>query len=466
MVVAERSDIDLIFSQVGFEPNSPYQEEILSSPHRFMEVTGGEQGGKSMVASKLLLKRWPEDMAKHPGDGTGQGPPILYWLIGDAYSETEREFGYISDDLTAMGLPVSATKRIDPGSIEVKFPDERHPRLRVDTKSGRDVRKMSKDAPHGIIICEAGQVDISVFERAQGRVTPKDGWLLLIGTMEASVGWFPALASAWASGADGRKSFRLPSYANSSLYPGGKEDPKILDLKKNASDSFFMERIEGIAVPPKGLVFPEFRADIHVQQCERVVGEPIYIWEDPGYSGSYHAVEVANIIDGQVRIFDEIYLKEMITEEIVDIAMGKDWWAEPQKVGVADIAATQHQSMPPVVQVWLTKAGLYMKTHRVKISEGTERMKSFLKIDPATHAPRMIISPSCRGLLSEFGAAPNPAAGQLRAYRWRTDREGNVVGTVPEDKNNDAIKAVTYGLVDRFGYTSRANRKKIPVKRW
>jgi len=106
-----------------------------------------------------------------------------------------------------------------------------------------------------------------------------------------------------------------------------------------------------------------------------------------------------------------------------------------------------------------------MASKRVGIPEGIERLKSFLKIDPVTHGPRMLIDPFCRGIISEFGASSNPDDGQLRAYRWTTDREGNVTGRVPKDANNDAIKAVTYGLVDRFGYTQASMRRKIPVKR-
>ena len=466
MTLTAETDVAVLLDHLGFKPNSKFQEDILAAPHRFVQVTGGEQGGKSVIAAKMLLKRWIADMANNPADGTGDGPPILYWLIGKAYSETEREFFYIADDLIKMGLPVKPPKRIDPGTLEVKFPDERYPRLKIETKSGQDISKMSKDAPHGIILCEAGQIELAIFERAQGRVAPRSGWLLLIGTMEESVGWFPSLAPQWASGVDNRKSFRLPSYANTAWYPGGRNDPKILDLKRNQSDDFYMERIEGIPVPPKGLVFPEFRADIHVQHCEQVKGEAIYIWEDPGYSGSYHAVEIANVIDGQVRIFDEIYVKGMITEEIVDIAMARDWWKGTVKYGVADIAARQHQAMPAVLQVWQEKANLHMHTAKVKINEGTERMKSFLKMDPLTHGPKMIISPVCVGLISEFGAAPNPDDGQLRAYRWETDRSGQVVGLKPKDKNNDAIKATIYGLVDRFGVVDSGNRKKIRVRRW
>jgi len=62
--------------------------------------------------------------------------------------------------------------------------------------------------------------------------------------------------------------------------------------------------------------------------------------------------------------------------------------------------------------------------------------------------------------------APNPFDGQTKAYRWKTDREGNIVGDVPEDKYNHGIKAVIYGLIDRFGYGYMDHHDRIPVRRW
>jgi hypothetical protein len=40
------------------------------------------------------------------------------------------------------------------------------------------------------------------------------------------------------------------------------------------------------------------------------------------------------------------------------------------------------------------------------------------------------------------------------------------VGDIPEDKNNHGVKALIYGLVDRFGYGYVEHRNKISVKRW
>ena len=88
-----------------------------------------------------------------------------------------------------------------------------------------------------------------------------------------------------------------------------------------------------------------------------------------------------------------------------------------------------------------------------------------LKLAP-NGEPRLIINPKCKGILSEFGAAPNPFNGQTLVYRWKTDRDGNVVGNQPEDKYNHGVKAVIYGLINHFGYAHIENRKSIRVKRW
>ena len=121
--------------------------------------------------------------------------------------------------------------------------------------------------------------------------------------------------------------------------------------------------------------------------------------------------------------------------------------------------------MPAVAEIWLDEAGLYMSGEKIKINDGTERLKSALKIDPVTKEPRLVIDPKCKGVLSEFGSAPNPFDGQTKVYRWKTDRDGNIVGNQPEDKYNHGIKALIYGLINQFGYGHIENRDTIRVKR-
>ena len=435
-----------LYEKVGFTP-TPEQQRILHSDKRFILVAGGEQAGKSYVASKFLLGRCFQDAGN-----------ALYWLVAADYERTRAEFEYLAEDFARLGILAEVSKRIDPGKIVLADG------TRIETKSAKDPRTLAMRAPNGILACEASQLDLETFYRMRGRVAPKRGWLFLSGTHEGSLGWYPQLQIAWERGLEDEISFNLPSYTNFHLYPGGKEDPEILRLQRDSSDTFFMERIEGIPSPPRGIVFPEFRPDIHVQPVEYVPDEPVSIWMDPGYAGAY-AVCAMQEINGQFCMIDEIYEQGLITSEIIQIAQAKPWWKDVHS-GVIDIAGLQHQAMAAPAEVWLEATGLYLSYNKVRINDGTERLKGFLKPDPITHIPKLVVAPHCQGTLSEFGAAPNPFDGQTHAYRWKTDRDGSILGETPEDKYNHAIKALIYGIVEKYGYGYLQNRDKIRVRRW
>ena len=437
---------EFLYEKAGFIPTDE-QRVILESDRRFTLVAGGEQAGKSMIASKFLLKRVFET------EGKG-----LYWLVAADYGRTRAEFEYLIEDFARLGLLKKASKRVDPGRIELSDGTI------IETKSAKDPRTLAMRAPNGIIGCEASQLDLESYYRIRGRCAPKAAWMFLSGTFEGSLGWYPSLFQAWKYGEGDEKSFSLPSYTNKHLYPGGKNDPEIQKLKNEASDAFFMERIEGIPSPPRGVVFQEFRTDKHVSETAVYVPEePVHLWIDPGYAGGY-AVEAIQMIDDQVRIIDEVYEQSLITEEIINICQNREWWSDV-KFGVIDVAGYQHQAMAAPAEVWMNETGLFLDSEKVKINDGTEKLKSMLKLAP-NGEPRLIVNKQCKGILSEFGAAPNPFNGQTLVYRWKVDRDGNVVGNQPEDKYNHGVKAVIYGLINHFGYAHIENRTTIRVKRW
>ena len=442
----EPNVVDYIYDKVGFAPTEA-QTPILDSKKRFILVAGGEQAGKSMIASKFLLARFLQI------NDAG-----LYWLVAADYERTRAEFEYLVDDFSRLGVLAEASKRVDPGKIVLADG------TRIETKSAKDPRTLAMRAPDGIIGCEASQLDLETFYRMRGRCAPKRGWLFLSGTFEGSLGWYPQMHTAWSIPTEDEESFSLPSYTNVHLYPEGINDPEIQRLKRDASDDFFLERIQGIPSPPQGLVFPEFRPNLHVGDVTWDVGTPIHIWMDPGYAGAY-AVVVVQIQDDVIHVIDEVYERGLVTGEMIQICQQRPWWKDVQ-YGVIDVAGYQHQAMAAPAEIWVKETGLYMNSQKVMINDGTERLKSFLKIDPVTNRSKVVINPKCTGILSEFGAAPNPFDGQTRAYRWKTDRDGNIVGNMPEDKNNHGIKALIYGIVDNYGYAYVQGRDSIRVKRW
>ncbi len=443
------------------------QAEILASDKRIILVAGGEQAGKSIAASFFLVQKYfelPSTSLKQRISRTKQEPagesqkPALYWLVGATYGETRREFQYLAEWFDALDLLSETSNRVDPGHIILSDG------TRIETKSGVDHRTLSKEAPDGIIGCEASQLDLTVFSRMRGRVTAKNGWLFLAGTFESSVGWYPQLFNAWQRGNSDRRSFSLPSWTNRALYPEGRNDPRLTALRDESTDDFFMERIAGLPVPPKGLVVPEIRPDVHVRELQYVPGLLVRLAIDPGYAGAY-AVEVIQSIGGREVIVDEIYERGLVTDEIIDIAKSRPWWSDVEG-GVIDAAGYQHHSMPAPAETWMHDAGVRLSATRVSINDGTQRLRSFLKVPADGRDPKLLIGSHCKGILSELGVTPNPFDGQTRPYRWKTDREGNIVGRVPEDRYNHGIKAVIYHLVDKYGYASKPRSSIFPVRRF
>ncbi len=457
---------NVVMKMIGFEPTGEEQARILRCRKRFKQIVGGERAGKSKLAAADLSIHILEDMAKHPGE------MLLYWLVAADYERTRAEFGYIVEYLEKLTMPgiskVESSKRVDPGLIELQYKGEVKPRIRIETKSGKDPRTLAMFAPHGIVGCEASQLDLETYFKCCARLTEKRGWFFLSGTLEGSLGWYPGLQKAWTHGNKDEQSFILPATSNRILYPLGENDPEIQRLKSNSSDAFFMERIMGMAAPPKGIVFTEFRPDVHIREVEYNPDLPIYIWEDPGY-GHAHAIEIAQVAQGgQVRVVDEIYEQGIITEDLIQACIMRRWWKNPNKTLVIEPNyATQHHGTHSIAEIWAAPpARLTAMGTKIKISEGTERLKSFLKVNPLTGEPGIVFSPKCKGILSEVGAYPNPFDGQTKVYSWKVDREGNVVGDEPDDKWNDGCKAVIYGLVEQFGLSHTGASEFFTMKRY
>ena len=82
--IVRTSDLrEYLFSKVGFTPTQE-QKAILESPYRFNLVAGGEQAGKSLIASKYLLGRFAETEERG-----------LYWLVAADYERARAEFEYL-----------------------------------------------------------------------------------------------------------------------------------------------------------------------------------------------------------------------------------------------------------------------------------------------------------------------------------------------------------------------------------
>ena len=432
-----------LWNAAGYRPSREQLEAHLH-PAKYKQIAGGERGGKSYSAAMELIAR------HHLG--------TLFWLVGPDYRLCRPEFRYLADFFTKIGavenliFPVS---EFQPCYLRLKGGTE------IQTLTARDAQKLAARAPDGIIGCEAAQLDYEVFLKMFGRLAETDGWMWLSGTFEhdSYLSWYAENFEKWQSeNLDNGASFSIPTWANRAIFPGGINDPKIIELRdKSPSEEWFLERYGGVPCPPATAVFKEFKYSTHVtskanfqpwrlgddgnpiERNGRKVPWPVEITIDPGYNGAY-AVCAIQQDPPFVNVIDEVYRQYMAAPDIIAECKDRPWWQNVRDRGVIDIAGTQHQGLASHVEVWQQLAGIALESAKVEIPIGIARMRTFLKVRPDV-GPLLRYSPSCKQSIKEYAL-----------YQYKEVSEGKNTSEKPIDAYNHASKAVAYWLVARFGH--------------
>lgn len=445
----------------GFIPTGTEQLDILDTTGNRIIVVGGEQAGKSYVGAQFLVERILED---------GKG---LYWLGGSKYSNTEREFEYALNTLTALGYVASkGTTTYSPERpSQITLKDG----TIIRTISAHDSQNITKFAPKGVLVCEASQISLESYKKFYARAVAGHGWLFMSGTVERAEPWFPGVFRQYKSGIGGQRAYNLPSWTNRFIYPGGEFDPLMQEMRAEFDVAFFEERFAAKIRPPAGLVFSnDFSVDFHVRDesdLHYMAGYPGQIAIDYGTRAAYavlfiQVLRVPPDFDQEVVcVMDEIYVTNTMTEAVCDLTMGKMWWKDVEHAVIDAAARDPHQAVTPPVQVWREKTTLSPTSRRVSVMDGIDRLRNFFAPFPHTLAPRLLISTKCAGLLSELGARPSPLTGRMQTYKWKTDEAGDIQGKAPMDQYNHSIKALTYWLIDRYGFVKTQREKVTRLRR-
>lgn len=456
---------------------SSYQIDFLSDDHMTVMATGGEQSGKSHSGSMKMFQIIMNFIGEYGPKAAGE----VAWIVADSYELTYQEFRNLTEWLKSTPLKVRPSKKVDPGTIIVNVPGGV---FTIKTRSANDAQTLRAESPIATLVCEAALLSLDAYERLISRVArarsmyPGYGGIILSGTLEGSLGWYPTVQSKWTSPAvqekDNSKSFSIPMYSNIFAFDGTEQDPAIQTLKAEMTEDKYNERVKAIPSPPSGRVHSGFDPTIHIQKTEYDANVPVMIGIDPGYSGrsSTYAVETVQRRPRPCKnqhfwVTHEIFEREHTVEQICGMAMHRPWWKNEHKTAVVDIAGEAHAgAMESNVEVWLKKTGLILMNQRVLIRPGIDKFDSMLLPCPECHEPYLVFDPECVGVISELGGTVNPFDGQVHVYSWQKDRTGNVVGGNPRDEYCDGIKALTYLFVNQHGYANFSGTKtKIKVKR-
>ena len=446
---------------VGFESTGPEQDSIINSDGQWIMVMGGEQAGKSYTAAEFAVERIVEFPA---------GKPVLVWLVGKKYEDTIREYEYMLNSFYKLGWVKNASNTSPKRPREIELADG----TVVKTLSAHDPANIGREAPDITLGCEASQLGVISFNRLLGRATASHGYGFFSGTMESSFSWYAQTWTRFTAEGGGKRAYRLQSINNTALYPLGINDPGLIALREEVGEDYWRERILGIVIRPKHLVFADdFRADIHIGlpngegDVGYITGLPVEIAIDPGQNRSAHALLAFQTPpDSPIRVFDEIYSDKLSTLDMIDRAMSKPWWKDVIG-GVIDVQGTiPQQSVPVPSRYWRDIAKVELRGRQVPVPFGIDLLKSFLAPDTKTSGPKIVFTDRAHGFLSEMGVEPSPLSGREDTYSWRMDRDGRILSKTPEDRYNHSSKALVYWLAAHFGDSSRMRTAPARMMPW
>lgn len=455
-------DLAMMLDRIGWHGHS-IQQEILRCQRRKILVAGGERAGKSNISGIFGATRTPYGK--------------LFWIVGDDYETCRPEFNYWVEALIRMGAFLNPKRDISTPKVGQAVAITKTGQI-IETKTAMDTRKLASKAPDGILMVEAARHDYDSYLKCVGRVAERRGWIMLSGTFEGSLGWYVDLFNDWSSpnNSEGGIAYSMPSWYNTYIYPGGRDDPEILALERTLSrvPGMFEERCGAVPTPPSGLVFREYSPFHHRRDDVKLNRSlPVYLAIDPSsgtnpysvlacqFERHVHRNEIGEIIAvpdaiDYCNVIDEVYVTGMIAEEVIDECKEREWWAYVRG-GAIDVEA------PDDKKRWKKLGGVQLHSEKVDQLVGIRRLKTFLymkrdelgRVIPDS-GPHLRISPRVLSLPSEFSKyRRHPIGRDELVYKERPD----------DNQPNHSIKALWYLLVARYGDV-KSSYKFDPVNTW
>lgn len=424
-----------LFAKLGYRPH-PAQELYHSSTARFRVACCGRRFGKSLMAAR-------------DKESTLLAPNTRGWIVGPTYDLGEKEFRVLWDDLI-IGQNFGQDKRIKhgysvkQGNMYIELPW----RARVEVRSADHPDSLVGEGLDWVIMSEAAKQNAAIWQKyLRPALADKRGTADFVSTPEGTSNFFHEL---WQQGQDPRfkdwESWRFPSWANTRVFPDGRDDPEIVDVENSTAPEWFLQEYAAEFTAFVGKIYQEFEYETHVETLEFNPDFPSYIGFDFGWTNPFAAIEFQITPNDEIRVWREHYMAGLTIDEHINVMQNR---LQPPgyrlDVGFADAAD------PEAVDILSRRfVGTYALPEAKKnLRQGIDRVKGFLqKTDTGLVdgygrpilRPKLVIDHSCKNLIREFSnyrsMAP-PASGADPADK-------------PFKRDDHGLDALRYGLVHLY----------------
>ena len=293
MITIDSDHKAYVFDQIGYEPHSKEQAEIHNSLARFKALACGRRYGKTTFGAR--------EMEAAVLDPSKVG---YYWIVGPNYVQGEKEFRIIHHDVVhklGLGPRVRKQYNVAQGLMRMEFPWG----TVLEVKSAERKESLLGEGLRGVIMAEAARHDVDTWEQyIRPALSDHRGWAIFTSTPKG-YNWFQGLYNLGVMGEPGYASWRLPSWDNELLYPGGRQDPEILEIEARVSPQFFKQEIAAEFTAFAGKIYEEFEPKIHVRDIQYNPLWPNFWTFDYGWNNPFVCLDVQVDPDDNVYVWRE-----------------------------------------------------------------------------------------------------------------------------------------------------------------
>lgn len=448
---------DLYFTRTGYEPHVG-QAQIHFTSRRFRVISNGRRWGKTFLGAKEV-----EPCALAMSSVTGQ--PQIGWIVGPQYGDAEKEFRIVYDTFRKIGIDKHSIKFVnnaDSGSMAIKTTWG----FDLQCRSAKHPETLVGEGLDFVLMVEAGRHRRRTWgQYLRPALSDKRGWAIFSGVPEGR-SEHSLLYALWSRGQDSRypqwQSWRMPSWTNNIVFPGGRMDPEILEAESDLTEDEFARQYGAQFVEKTGAVMQEWDDEVHLKNLHYQPGWPVYGAVDYGFTNPFVWLWI------QVDEFGNAYVireRRWTQKDTVEIA--KEMKADPvDNILIQNAVAFYPDPAEPDDTLTMSRAlripnrgntGGELKT-RLAITR--QKLKTGPTHIPEGHPdrkPGLVVDRSCGMLAWEM----------REGYKWPEHRsEITSEKEHPMDKDNHGVEALGRFMRGYYGMPGQTKaRSRISTAR-
>jgi hypothetical protein len=372
-----------------------------------------------------------------------EGLQKRYWIVGPNYDDAEREWRVFWDAMKKLQVPMDhpgTYNAVDSGKMQMSCFDGR---FMVECRSAAHDESLDGEGLDGVIMVEAAKMKSRIWTKfIRPALSDKRGWSLHTSTPEGKNHFYDQYRRGQDPADTEWESWRMPSWANDIIFPGGRTDPEILDMAKDISEEAFNQEIGALFTDFVGRVFKRFDSEIHVKDLKYDPSLPLYIATDWGWTNPTVILLIQVNVWDDVFVIGEYRVTEQDTNDVADALLtwkgGLATRAKMMYPDPADPSATRILRKKLNVPS-NNKTGGELKYRIEMIRQGLYPIPEH--VDEEDREPKLFFDRSCVGLINEM-------------EEWRYPEKKSEVHAAPEtpmDKDDHGPEALGRFYKGYFG---------------